>query len=418
MILSTHPRRLWAPMSAIALVLSGCGAPLDFDLRGKAGAFSTASAATAATTATRPQPDDRGVISYPNYQVAVAKRGDTLQDVAGRLGLDPDSLSQFNGVAPDVPLRRGEVIALPQRVAEPSPATGAATTGPIRPAQVDVTSLANSALDTAPETPPQAPTPPASPPAPTAAPQSGTEPIRHKVARGETAYTIARLYAVSVRSLAEWNGLAPDFAIREGQFLLIPVAQQQAPRRSTTPPQRQTAVATPEPATPPATPQVTPPGAGTPTPQPPSASTALPEDTTPATAEAPAPPAPEVGPQTTPAANSAMAMPVKGPIIRPYAKGRNEGIDIKATAGTSVGAAADGTVAAITKSAEGVPIIVVRHPDNLLTVYANVTKVRVAKGDSVTRGQALAQLRTGNDAFLHFEVRDGFDSVDPTPYLP
>ena len=41
--------------------------------------------------------------------------------------------------------------------------------------------------------------------------------------RGETAYTIARLYNVSAKSLAEWNGLGPDLAVREGQYLLIPV---------------------------------------------------------------------------------------------------------------------------------------------------------------------------------------------------
>ena len=81
-------------------------------------------------------------------------------------------------------------------------------------------------------------------------------------------------------------------------------------------------------------------------------------------------------------------------------------------------AAAAGTVAAITQSAEGVPIIVLRHPNNLLTVYANVDGVKVAKGDTVKRGQAMAQLRSPDaQAFVHFEVRDGFDSVDPAPYL-
>ena len=52
-----------------------------------------------------------------------------------------------------------------------------------------------------------------------------------------------------------------------------------------------------------------------------------------------------------------------------------------------------------------------------MTVYANVTDVQVQKGDSVRRGQGLAKLRTGNDAYVHFEVRNGFDSVDPLPYL-
>ena len=98
-------------------------------------------------------------------------------------------------------------------------------------------------------------------------------------------------------------------------------------------------------------------------------------------------------------------------------EGKSEGIDIKAAAGTAVKSADAGTVAAITQSADGVPIVVVRHDENLLTVYANVTDVSVAKGDQVSRGQNIAKLRSGNDAYVHFEVRKGFDSVDPLPYL-
>ena len=63
------------------------------------------------------------------------------------------------------------------------------------------------------------------------------------------------------------------------------------------------------------------------------------------------------------------------------------------------------------------PIVVVRHPDNLLTVYANVSGITVKKGASIKRGQKLAQLRDGDNAYVHFEVRNGFESVDPMPYL-
>ncbi len=380
-----------------ALALAACDQPLDMDLRSGVGAFSTADAAVNATT-DRPKPDNRGVISYPNYQVVVARRGDTLNDVAGRVGVSVSELSSYNGIETNVPLRSGEIIALPRRVAEPSPATGAIGTGPIQSSPIDVTTLAGNAIDSSAATTPLAPAPTAQP----VAVQTGQEPIRHKVERGETAYTIARLYKVPVRSLAEWNGLNSDFAIREGQFLLIPVAQQAPPRR--------TAAATSAP------------GVGSPTPTPPSAATALPRDDTakpvPA-ATKPAAPVADIGKQTVkPDANTAMAYPVSGSIIRAYSKGRNEGIDIKANPGTAVNAAASGTVAAITQSAEGVPIIVVRHPDNLLTVYANVADVAVKKGDSVNRGQNLAKLRAGDNAYLHFEVRKGFDSVDPAPYLP
>ena len=111
------------------------------------------------------------------------------------------------------------------------------------------------------------------------------------------------------------------------------------------------------------------------------------------------------------------AFPVKGKIIRTYSKGRNEGIDISAAAGTAVTAAEAGTIAAITEDADQVPIIVVRHGGDLLTVYANVDKITVKKGEKIERGQKLAQLRPGDNAYVHFEVRDGFNSVDPMPYL-
>jgi murein DD-endopeptidase MepM/ murein hydrolase activator NlpD len=80
-------------------------------------------------------------------------------------------------------------------------------------------------------------------------------------------------------------------------------------------------------------------------------------------------------------------------------------------------AAENGVVAAITKDTDQVPILVVRHADNLLTVYARITDLKVAKGDSVKRGQTLAFLRKSTPAYLHFELRQGFDSIDPMPYL-
>lgn len=381
------PKKKVMMASAAVFALAACDSPIDFDLRPER--ISTAAAARQATER-RPAPDNRGVISYPNYQVAVARRGDTLSDVANRVGLPPASLASFNGVDAASPLRSGEIIALPQRVAEPSPATGAPATGPIQPSQIDVTTLAGNAINNAPTTTPAQP-------GNANATASGAEPVRHQVRRGETAFTVARLYQVPVQSLAEWNGLGSDFAIREGQFLLIPTARQS-----------QAAAAPPEP--------VTAPGQGSQTPTPPSASQPLPEDDTEAVA---APVTVDAGPTTAASQPVAAAMiaPVDGSIIRAYKKGRNEGIDIKGTPGAPVRAAADGSVAAITESSEGIPIVVVRHPDNLLTVYANVTEVGVKKGDTVSRGQSLAKLRDGSNSFVHFEVRDGFDSVDPGNFL-
>ena len=383
----TSALRAGASLSLLA-VLAACSEPLDLDLRGRLnGGFNTADAARAAT-ADRPAPDNRGVISYPNYQVAVAQRGDTLASVAARVGLPAGELARYNGIQTGDALRAGEIVALPRRVAEPSPATGAAATGPIQPpSQVDITTLAGNAIERSAPTPAQP-----------AAQQTGSEPIRHQVERGETAFTIARLYNVSVRSLAEWNGLDSEFTLREGQYLLIPVVIAAAPARSTA---------------------TTSPGQGSPTPEPPSASQPLPQ-------ESPAPPAAkpatapvaDVGKQTSASASDAiMSFPVQGSIIREYSKGRNDGIDIGASVGTAVKAAASGQVAAITRNTDGINILVIRHPDNLLTVYTHVDDITVAKGDAVSKGQSIAKVARFDPARVHFEVRKGFDSVDPMDYL-
>ncbi|MFN3210723.1 MAG: peptidoglycan DD-metalloendopeptidase family protein [Roseovarius sp.] len=381
----TPTRTLVAAMALLAL--AGCD---DFDLDMRSGGPGTAEAAANAS-ANRPTPDSRGIISYPSYQVAVARRGDTLQSLATRIGADVGALSRYNGIQPGDPLRQGEVIALPGRVAEPAG-------GPLTPRPgVDIASVAGNAIENA------SAGRSSSANRGLGTGQSGVEPVRHQVQRGETAFTIARLYDVSVRSLADWNGLGTDFAVREGQYLLIPVAlPDAAPREVQT-----------------TTLETTVPGQGSPTPTPPSAAQPLPEETTvPAAKPVESTAAPDLGGTTASASSNArMSYPVKGDIIREYSKGKNDGIDIAAPAGTPVRAAEAGTVAAITKDTNGIPIIVVKHDQNLLTVYSNVDKVRVSKGDQVARGGQLASIRSDGTAALHFEVREGFDSVDPLPYL-
>ena len=384
--------------SGLCLTLVACDQLPDFDLRDRAGGFGTSEAV--ANLPDRPQPDDRGVISYPNYQVVVAQSDDTIRTIAQRLNLDAASLADFNGIEPDTTLRRNELIALPNRVAEPSPATGAATTGPIQP--LDVTAIATTALDRA---GPQAPvSQPAT--APAAAANTGTEPVRHRVARGETVFSISRLYNVPVRNIAEWNGLAAELDIREGQFLLIPQAGATPPAAAAAP--------------------VTEPGQGSETPVPPSAATALPDEepsaplpdtATPDVPDTGAAPAAVAAPPVS-SSTARFSYPVQGSIIRAYAPGRNEGIDIAVAAGTSVKAAGSGSVAAVTTDTNGVAIVVIKHPDNLLTVYTNLENLSVAKGDSVGDGQTLGQVGGGDPSFVHFEVRRGLQSVDPTEFLP
>ena len=206
---SVVPLRFMAPLALVA-ALGACSEPLDYDMRGRMGGAVDTSDAALSATAGRPRPDDRGIISYPNYQVVVARRNDTVASVAGRIGVPAGELARYNGMQSNTSLRDGEILALPGRVSEPSPATGATATGPIRPAaEVDITTLAGNAINNAPATPARA--------APAANDGSGVEPIRHKVTRGETAYTIARLYNVTPSALAEWNALGSDLSLREKQ---------------------------------------------------------------------------------------------------------------------------------------------------------------------------------------------------------
>jgi len=371
---------------------SGNPALIDWDLRPDgAGAFSTADAARSASAA-RPMPDANGVISYPGYQVAVARQGDTVASVAARTGMNPAELATYNAMPPDAPLNAGEILALPRRVdASPTQTAGVTAGAPIQSGTIEVTSLASGATDRA----QSGGTATAPAPAPLA--PGGVEPIRHRVERGETAYSISRLYNVSAKSLAEWNGLGPDFAVREGQYLLIPVALDgDAPVEV-----------------------LTQPGQGSPTPPPPSAAKPLPaEKVTPAAKPAPeTPPSPNLQEERSAASAARFTMPADGSIIRGYVADKTPGIDIGAAAGSPVKAAADGTVAAITKDTNQVPILVLRHADNILTVYANIDAIKVAKGDTVTRGQTIAVVRAGSPTFLRFEVRNGIDAVDPMPYL-
>ncbi|MFE3839443.1 peptidoglycan DD-metalloendopeptidase family protein [Pseudogemmobacter sonorensis] len=378
-----HARRNIAIASGGLLLLAACSdtnfGNIDWDLRNNGSA--TATEALQATAA-RPVPDANGILSYPGYQLATARRGDTVASVASRLGLNPAELARANALEINDPLRQGELLLLPSRVAaSPQPVAGAGTGAP-----VDITAIATSALDTV-ETRPL--------PASTAG--GGQEPSRHVVRRGETAFTIARSYNISARALAEWNGLDAEMSVREGQTLIIPVATGTAPAPAAT----------------------TPPGTGSATPVPPSAATALPDEKTKPAAEAAsaAPASPDLGSQRTGASATRLAMPVQGSIIRGYDKRSNQGVQFQAAAGAAVRAAEAGTVAAITKDTDQVQIVVIRHADNLLTVYAGVDGLRVAKGDSVTRGQQIGTVRGASPPVLHFEVRRGVESLDPMPFL-
>ena len=79
--------RLVATTALLAL-LAACGRDIDFrqlgpDLRSRE--------PVRTETEPRPEPDARGVISYPGYQMAVARGGDTVTDDSDRAKSDYDA---------------------------------------------------------------------------------------------------------------------------------------------------------------------------------------------------------------------------------------------------------------------------------------------------------------------------------------
>ncbi|SCY15755.1 Murein DD-endopeptidase MepM and murein hydrolase activator NlpD, contain LysM domain [Paracoccus tibetensis] len=363
-------RRLAAGLAAAAL-LASCGARgFDPDLRGwLPGNLGTAEAAAEAPA--RPQPDERGVISFPGSQVVLARSGDTPAAVAARLGLSGDALARHNALPADAALTAGAVLVLPQRVAGAAATTSA-------PALRDPFAAASPAAAGAGAAPRPAP----------------ANPREHVVTAGETAWSVARRYNISVQDLASWNGLPADMGLRVGQRLIVPAAAARVAAATTSAP-----------------------GQGSATPLPPSAAAPLPDETTrPAASPAPEAPVADLGTTRTAASGSGrFRMPVQGSIIRVYEKGRNDGIDIAAPTGSTVAAAGAGTVAAVTRDTAGVPIVVVRHEGDLMTVYAGLGDVAVSKGDTIGTGDRIGA--AGNNGFVHFEVRRGFESLDPETFL-
>ena len=368
----------------IVLSVGSCGvlSNLDFDLRGNE--YDTSDAVRKAMK-TRPLPDSRGIISYSTYEVAVARKGDTIKSIADRLGLKSQNIAAYNGMSSLEKLNDGQLISLPNRTDKRKFQLKNSTSNRN---EVNVTELASTAIETATSKKKVIKK---------STSEQENEPIRHKVSRGETAFTISRLYNVSIRSLADWNGLDSNYTIREGQYLLIPL-----PRDKIV-----TEVATVKP------------GKNSKTPSPPSSAEALPEtipkenlETTSGKSKSSTRPE-NIEPSNT----GQFSYPVNGKIIRDYVKNKTDGIDISAPEGTPIVAAEKGIVAAITSDTQEVPIIVLKHEGNLLTVYAGIGDISVKEKEKVLKSQLIGKIRPGNPSFLHFEVRRGFESIDPMEFL-
>ena len=115
---------------------------------------------------------------------------------------------------------------------------------------------------------------------------------------------------------------------------------------------------------------------------------------------------------------SSFLMPINGVIINPfsYNMNGNKGINIKAIEGSPVIASDDGVIALVSRTEYQPTIIFIKHNNNILSAYANITDVILEKGHVVKRGQIIGKLAPGKN-YLHFEVIKNNQRVDPIQFF-
>ncbi len=280
------------------------------------------------------------------------------------------------------------------------------------------------------------------------------------VGQGDTMYAISRRFNVTAAALADANDLKVGASIRSGQKLILPKGYKDggAIRRTvaaptpapyvppyTPPAPRPYVPPAPAPYTPPAPVPYTPP---TPAPYvPPRAAAPAPAPVTPPTSYPR--PTPVTPPATRPAiidstqppsdadviaaGRGRFNWPVKGETIGTFGPNgaggqRSDGLNIRATAGEPVRAAAAGEVV---YAGDQVPefgnLVLVKHADGWVTAYAHLGRADVKMRQTVTQGQQIGVVGMSGgvaEPQLHFEVRyapspkDKARPINPSLVLP
>ena len=109
----------------------------------------------------------------------------------------------------------------------------------------------------------------------------------------------------------------------------------------------------------------------------------------------------------------------KGKVTDDFSE-KTKGIDIAGKLGDPVTAAADGKVVYAGNSLRGYGnLVIIKHDNTYLTAYAHNRALLVKEGDTVKKGQKIAEMgdTDATSVKLHFELRVNGRPVNPTPYL-
>jgi lipoprotein NlpD len=196
---------------------------------------------------------------------------------------------------------------------------------------------------------------------------------------GENLYRIGKAYDVRHDEIARLNNIANPDRIRVGQRLFIPGAARQLPVTVITPADAQVEAT-------------------------------LSPKSTPAL--------------SIPVTDQVFIWPVNGTInsgFGPRGSSFHDGLDIAAPEGTSIRAIESGEVIYSDQLRGYGNMVVLRHADGFVSVYAHNQHNLVREGQKVSRGEIIARVgSTGRvtGPHLHFEIRRDNKALDPLPYMP
>lgn len=112
--------------------------------------------------------------------------------------------------------------------------------------------------------------------------------------------------------------------------------------------------------------------------------------------------------------------PVDGKLLAGF-DDKNKGLDIGGRMGQDIFAAGAGKVMYAGSGIRGYGnLVIVKHNNSLLSAYAHNKTILVKEGQSITKGQKIAEMgNSDSDSVkLHFEIRLQGKPVDPSRYLP
>ncbi|ENN92180.1 putative virulence determinant [Bartonella bovis 91-4] len=130
-----------------------------------------------------------------------------------------------------------------------------------------------------------------------------------------------------------------------------------------------------------------------------------------------------VAPQAT--GISKMRWPVRGRLLSHFGQKKgtvvSRGIEITVPEGSSVKAAENGVVIYASDGLKELGnVVMIRHENNIITIYGHNNKLVVSRGQKVRRGDEIAKSGISGDATtprIYFEVRKDTVPVDPIKYL-